>query len=114
MGYYQRHLFFCTNQRDPGAERPSCAQCGSPEMRAWAKSRVKELGLAGPGGVRVNTAGCLDRCEEGPCVVVYPDGVWYTYVDEADLEEIIQSHVIGGRPVARLRLPDAPAEIPGA
>lgn len=109
MGYYRQHLFFCTNRRDPGAERPSCAQCGSPELRAWAKARVRELGLAGAGGVRVNTSGCLDRCEEGPCVVVYPDGVWYTYVDEADLEEIIQSHVLGGRPVERLRLPDAPA-----
>ena len=108
MSYYRKHLFFCTNQRADGAERPSCAQCGSPELRAWLKTRVKELGLAGPGGVRVNIAGCLDRCELGPVLVVYPDATWYTYIDEDDLEEILQSHVIEGRPVERLRLPDAP------
>lgn len=106
--YYRKHLFFCTNRRDPGAERPSCAQCGSPELRGWAKARVKELGLAGAGGVRVNTAGCLDRCELGPTLVVYPDAVWYTYIDEQDLEEIIQSHIIGGTPVQRLMLPGPP------
>lgn len=108
MAYYRKHLFFCTNQRAEGADRPSCAQCGSPELRTWMKSRVKELGLAGAGGVRVNIAGCLDRCELGPVLVVYPEGVWYTYIDEDDLEEILQSHVIEGRPVERLRLPDAP------
>ncbi|MBY6203678.1 hypothetical protein [Halomonas denitrificans] len=108
MSYYRKHLFFCTNQRAEGAERPSCAQCGSPELRAWMKSRIKELGLAGAGGVRVNIAGCLDRCELGPVLVVYPEGVWYTYIDEDDLEEILQAHVIEGRPVERLRLPDAP------
>jgi (2Fe-2S) ferredoxin len=75
-------------------------------MRAYVKGRVKELGLAGPGMLRVNTAGCLDRCEEGPCLVVYPEGVWYTYVDESDLDEIIESHLVGGKPVDRLRLPD--------
>jgi len=107
--YYSHHVFFCTNQRAEGADRPSCAACGSPLLRDWAKTRVKELGLAGPGGVRINTAGCLDRCELGPALVVYPDGVWYTYIDEADLEEIIQSHLIGGQPVGRLRLPDQAA-----
>jgi len=112
VSYYRKHLFFCTNQRAEGAERPSCAQCGSPELRAWMKSRVKELGLAGAGGVRVNIAGCLDRCELGPVLVVYPEGVWYTYIDEDDLEEILQSHVIEGRPVDRLRLPDAPEVSP--
>lgn len=106
--YYDKHLFFCTNRRPDDADRPSCARCGSPEMRGWTKARIKQLGLAGPGGVRVNTAGCLDRCELGPVLVVYPEGVWYTYIDEQDVEEIIQSHVIGGRPVERLRLPDTP------
>ncbi|MFU8832572.1 MAG: (2Fe-2S) ferredoxin domain-containing protein [Wenzhouxiangella sp.] len=106
VSYYRQHLFFCTNVRPDGAERPSCGQCDSARMRAYVKSRVKKLGLAGPGSVRVNTAGCLDRCEEGPCLVVYPDGVWYTYVDESDLDEIITSHVVGGKPVERLRLPD--------
>lgn len=105
MSYYRHHLFFCTNQRPDGADRPSCAQCDSPRLRGHLKKRLKELGLAGPGGIRANTAGCLDRCEQGPVLVVYPEGVWYTYVDEADLEEIIDSHLVGGKPVERLMLP---------
>lgn len=108
MSYYRRHLFFCTNERPEGAERPSCGRCGSAQVRAHAKARLKELGLSGAGGVRANTSGCLDRCEEGPCLVVYPEGVWYTFVDEADVDEIIDSHVIEGRPVERLRLPSEP------
>lgn len=106
MSYYRYHLFFCTNVRPEGAERPSCGRCGSEGLRNYAKARLKELGLAGPGAVRANTAGCLDRCEEGPCLVVYPQGIWYTYIDEADLDEIIESHLIEGRPVERLRLPE--------
>ena len=70
MAYYQRHLFFCTNVRDEGAERPSCGRCGTAELRAYAKARVKALGLAGEGRVRVNSAGCLDRCAEGPVAVL--------------------------------------------
>ena len=108
MSFYRQHLFFCTNQRPDGAERPSCGQCDSARMRAYVKTRIKELGLAGAGQVRVNTAGCLDRCEEGPCLVVYPEGVWYTYIDEVDLDEIIQTHLVDGRIVERLRLPETP------
>ena len=104
-GYYQRHLFFCTNDRGSGAERPSCNQCGSAKLRDYAKSRVKELDLAGQGNVRVNKAGCLDRCEEGPVCVVYPEGVWYTYIDEEEVDEIIESHIRNGQVVERLRLP---------
>ena len=103
MSYYARHVFFCCNQRAEG-DRPSCNAKGASEMRDYAKKRVKELGLAGPGKTRINQAGCLDRCEEGPCVVVYPEGVWYTYVDRADIEEIIQEHVLNGRIVERLRM----------
>ncbi len=73
-------------------------------MRDYAKERIKALGLAGRDGVRINTAGCMDRCEEGPVLVIYPDGVWYTYVDREDIDEILEQHVIGGRPVDRLRL----------
>jgi len=73
-------------------------------MRDYAKQRVKELGLAGEGKLRVNMAGCLDRCEEGPCIVVYPDAVWYTYVDRTDIDEIIESHLQQGRIVERLRI----------
>jgi (2Fe-2S) ferredoxin len=73
-------------------------------MREYAKKKVKELGLAGGGNVRVNQAGCLDRCEEGPVCVVYPEGTWYTYVDETDIDEIIESHLLGGVPVERLKI----------
>jgi (2Fe-2S) ferredoxin len=102
--YYQRHLFFCTNDRGTDAERPSCNQCGSAKLRDYAKSRIKMLGMSGEGKVRVNKAGCLDRCEEGPVCVVYPEGVWYTYIDEEDIGEIIDSHIINGQVVERLRL----------
>jgi (2Fe-2S) ferredoxin len=73
-------------------------------MRDYAKKRVKELKLSGPGKVRINAAGCLDRCEEGPVVVVYPEEVWYTYVDKADIDEIIDEHLVKGRVVERLRI----------
>ncbi len=102
--YYQRHLFFCTNDRGADAGRPSCNQCGSAALRNYAKSRVKQLGLAGPGKVRVNKSGCLDRCERGPVCVVYPEGTWYTYIDEEDVDEIIDSHIINGKPVERLKI----------
>ena len=103
MSHYQRHIFFCTNRRE-GDERPCCAARGSEAMREHAKRRVKALGLAGPGKVRVNAAGCLDRCEEGPVAVVYPEGVWYTYVDESDVDEIVSEHLVHGRVVERLKL----------
>jgi (2Fe-2S) ferredoxin len=103
MSYYKHHVFFCTNQRPPG-ERECCQSHNAAEMRDYVKARIKALGYAGPGHVRVNNAGCLDRCAEGPVVVVYPEGIWYTYVDQADLDEIIQSHLIEGRVVERLRI----------
>jgi (2Fe-2S) ferredoxin len=102
MPYYKHHVFFCQNRRDPPA---ACCACHNAEgMRDYAKKRVKELKLAGPGKVRVNSAGCLDRCEEGPCVVVYPDNVWYTYVDKEDIDEIIDEHLVNGRVVERLKI----------
>jgi (2Fe-2S) ferredoxin len=73
-------------------------------MRDYAKKRVKELGITGKGKVRVNQAGCLDRCEEGPVLVVYPEEVWYTYVDRQDIDEIIDQHLLHGRIVERLRI----------
>src|SRR5262245_23552270 len=104
MSYYERHIFFCFNQRDPGADPPCRHANGASPMRDYAKQRVKELGLAGEGKVRVNQAGCLDRCEEGPCIVVYPEAVWYTYVDRADIDEIVEQHLRHGRVVERLRI----------
>lgn len=102
MSYYKHHVFFCCNQRTDG--RRSCNDNGSQTMRDYAKSRIKELGLAGKGRVRINQAGCLDRCEEGPVLVVYPEEVWYTYVDQEDIDEIIEKHLINGVIVERLRI----------
>ncbi len=104
MSHFDKHVFFCLNQRDEG--RPCCADRDAQRLQEYAKKRVKKLGLAGPGKVRINKAGCLDRCELGPVVVVYPEGVWYTYVDEQDIDEIVESHLRDGRVVERLRLPD--------
>lgn len=102
--FYKYHVFFCLNQREPGAERPSCANCNAQAMQEYAKKRVKKLGLAGPGQVRINKAGCLDRCEEGPTIVVYPEGTWYTYIDETDIDEIVDSHLANGKVVERLKI----------
>jgi (2Fe-2S) ferredoxin len=102
MSYYRRHVFFCCNTREP--PEACCANHGSPELQAYAKERIKALGENGAGRVRINKAGCLDRCDEGPVLVVYPDAVWYTYVDRADIDEIIDRHVIGGEIVERLRI----------
>jgi (2Fe-2S) ferredoxin len=102
MSFYSHHVFFCLNRRDDGRE--CCAERGAERLQAYAKDRVKQLGLSGPGKVRVNKAGCLDRCEQGPVVVIYPEEVWYTYVDENDIDEIVESHLVNGKPVERLRL----------
>ncbi len=102
MSHFKYHVFFCQNQREGGDA--CCASHGAAAMREHCKSRVKALGLAGRGKVRVNQAGCLDRCEEGPVLVVYPEGTWYTYVDQADIDEIVDEHLVGGRVVERLRL----------
>lgn len=104
MSYYERHVFFCCNQRDAAEGRPCCNGKGASAMRDYAKQRVRELGMDGEGKTRVNQAGCLDRCEEGPCVVVYPEAVWYTYVDRSDIDEIIEEHLGHGRIVERLRI----------
>lgn len=100
--YYRYHVFFCTNMREDGSA--CCAARNSRALRDYAKSRVKSMGLAGPGKVRVNISGCLDRCEQGPVIVVYPEGVWYTYVDEEDVDEIIEKHLVNGEIVDRLRI----------
>jgi len=101
--YYERHIFFCLNQRASGED--SCANHRAQEGFDRCKSQVKAAGLAGPGKVRVNKAGCLDRCAAGPVVVVYPEGVWYTYVDAHDIDEIVESHLKNGQVVERLLTP---------
>jgi (2Fe-2S) ferredoxin len=102
MSYYKYHVFFCCNQREPGAT--CCNNHGAQALRDYAKDRVKELDLKGAGGVRVNSAGCMDRCDEGPVIAVYPEGVWYTYVDKSDIDEIVDEHLMHGRIVERLRI----------
>jgi (2Fe-2S) ferredoxin len=103
MSYYERHIFFCLNERDSG--EAACAQHDARGAFDHCKSRVKAERLAGPGGVRVNKAGCLDRCAGGPVAVVYPEAVWYTYVDRHDIDEIVDSHLKKGQVVERLLLP---------
>ena len=100
MSYYQRHVFFCCNKREPPEK--CCADAGArgdAEIREGTRQGARP---SGKGHVRVNKAGCLDRCEEGPCIVVYPEAIWYTYVDRHDIDEIIDSHVVGGKIVDRL------------
>ena len=99
--FFRHHLFFCTNVRPASHPRGCCSSKGSVKLRDYAKARAKELGLK---GVRVNSAGCLDRCELGPTLVIYPEGVWYTYKDTADIDEILQAHLVEGGRVARLML----------
>ena len=101
MSYYKHHVFFCTNQREGSA---CCQDHDAQSIRDYAKARVKALGIAGQGGVRINNAGCLDRCAEGPCMVIYPEATWYTYANRDDVDEIIKEHLLSGRSVNRLRL----------
>ena len=102
MSYYQYHVFFCTNKREQGEQ--CCEQCNATRIRSYAKDRIKQLGLSGQGKIRINSAGCLDRCELGPVIVVYPDDVWYTYLDREDVDEIIDEHLVNGRVVERLKI----------
>jgi (2Fe-2S) ferredoxin len=102
--FYEHHVFFCMNEREGKDCRPSCGKHGAEAAQKHAKSRVKELGLNGEGKVRINKAGCLDRCEEGPVVVIYPQGTWYTYVDNSDIDEIIERHIVKGEVVERLKI----------
>jgi (2Fe-2S) ferredoxin len=104
QSYFKHHVFFCLNQRE---NKEAC--CSDHQAQtAWkhCKTQVKQLGINGVDGVRVNQAGCLDRCAGGPVLVVYPQAVWYTYVDNDDIDEIIESHLQNGKVVERLRLPD--------
>lgn len=101
--FYTSHIFFCTNERPAGHERGCCKSKGSDKLRNYMKARAKELGIE---QTRVNAAGCLDRCELGPTVVIYPEGVWYTCKTTQDAEEILQEHIIKGGRVDRLLLRD--------
>jgi (2Fe-2S) ferredoxin len=99
--FYRRHVFCCVNERPPGHPRGCCQEKGSVRLRNYMKARAKELGLA---DVRINASGCLDRCELGPTMVIYPEGVWYVYRTPEDVDEILRVHVVQGGRVRRLML----------
>jgi (2Fe-2S) ferredoxin len=107
MPPFQHHVFFCTNERSPGDPKGSCVQAGANELHAHAKTTCHAKGLRG--AVRINKAGCLDTCAQGPAVVVYGSadpaaGVWYTLKTIADVDEVIEQHLVSGNVVERLRM----------
>jgi (2Fe-2S) ferredoxin len=99
---FERHVFVCHNIRPLEAPRPSCTRDGKSELHTRLQQLTKEAGLAGR--VRINKSGCLDQCEHGPMVVVYPEAVWYGNVTPEDAEAIVTEHLVAGRPVERLRV----------
>lgn len=105
MAPFERHIFVCCNQRPPDHPRGCCDPLQEERLQKAFKKVLADRGVHRR--VRANKSGCLDQCEHGPTVVVYPDVVWYGGVTEADVDEIVDSHIIGGVPVARLRLADA-------
>ena len=104
MKRFEKHIFICENKRPEGHPRGCCAEKNSPEIKELLKKRIKELGLNAT--VRANSAGCLDACEYGVTVVIYPEQIWYGKVTVDDVEEIIQEHIIKNTPVERLKIRD--------
>ena len=104
MPPFERHIFVCHNVRPAEAPRPSCTRDGKSDLHTRLQQLAKDAGLAGR--VRINKSGCLDQCEHGPMVVVYPESVWYGSVRPEDAEAIVTEHLVGGRPVERLRVAD--------
>jgi len=100
--YFKHHVFFCLNER--ANDQACCAQHQAQAAMEHCKQKVKSYGLNAVGGVRVNKAGCLDRCAGGPVLVVYPQAIWYTYVDLSDIDEIVESHLKNNQIVKRLQL----------
>jgi len=103
---FQRHVFVCVNARPPGALKPSCGHQGAEEVRAALKKAIEERGLKKE--IRISGSGCLDACFQGPSIVVYPEGVWYAKATPADVDEIVEEHLVGGRPVERLLMKLSP------
>lgn len=104
MPAFERHVFVCHNSRPAGAPRRSCTADGSSDLHTRLQQLAKAAGLAGR--VRINKSGCLDQCEHGPMVVVYPEAVWYGNVTPEDAAAIVEEHLVAGRPVERLRVAD--------
>jgi (2Fe-2S) ferredoxin len=104
MPHLERHVFICTNRRDPENPKGCCAEKGAEAVREAFKRELHERGLKK--SIRANAAGCLDQCARGVTVVVYPEQVWYGGVTVDDVREIVESHLVGGRPVERLLMKD--------
>lgn len=104
MPNFDHHIFICTNQRPPENPRGCCDPAGWGQLQLQFKQELAARGLKGK--IRANKAGCLDQCEHGPTVVVYPEAVWYGGVTAADIPEIVESHLVNGIPVARLQMPE--------
>lgn len=104
MAKFERHVFVCTNERDASAPRGSCAAKGSKDLRKRLNDKATAAGLKGK--VRINASGCLDQCEHGISLVVYPEQTWYGFVEMEDLDELVDAHLIAGAPVERLELAD--------
>lgn len=100
--YFEFHLFACVNRRPDGHSRGSCAARGSEKLRDYMKARAKELGIP---SVRINSSACLDRCELGPCLVVYPEGIWYRVGSTEDVDRVLQAHLVEGGRASELLLP---------
>ena len=107
--YYRVHVFCCVNQRPADHPRGCCLAKGSQDLRDYMKARAKELRLR---QVRINASGCLDRCELGPTMVIYPEGVWYGYRTKEDVDEILETHVVKGGRVERLMLQPSDKGVP--
>ena len=96
---YDFHFFICQNVRPDNHPRGCCLSKGSDKLLNYMKARVKELGIQ---NIRINKAGCMDQCEKGPAMVVYPEGVWYSPKTPEDVDEIINSHILKKSPSKRL------------
>ncbi len=99
MAGFRRHVFVCLNEREPGDPRGCCKQRGGEAIFEALKKGARKAGLE---DVRVNRAGCLDHCESGPTVVVYPEAVWYHVPTVEDAEELVRTHIVGGKVLERL------------
>ena len=102
MIYYNKHVFICSNLKSP--DKPCCGKAESGSIFTYLKTQLKSQDLHGQGKIRVSKSGCLGRCDLGPCIVIYPEGIWYTYSALADIDEIIQRALINDEYIERLHI----------
>ena len=101
--FYDMHIFCCTNVRPSSSPRGSCARKNSVKLREYMKQELKKIS-SNRVKIRVNASGCLDRCSLGPVMVIYPDGVWYSFQNKQDVDDIIQNHIMQNTLVERLMI----------